>query len=134
MVVLARNEAKINALTEELRASGNAALGISADVLDIDALEKAAAQVMEHYGRVDILVNGAGGNRPEATATPGQRTFFDLDPEAMRWVFDLNFTGTLLATQVFGKHIAEQEAGVILNISSMASFQPDDARGGLRGG
>jgi NAD(P)-dependent dehydrogenase (short-subunit alcohol dehydrogenase family) len=124
VVVLARDQAKIDALTAELRQQGGEALGISADVLDLPALESAAAQVLETYGQVDILVNGAGGNRAEATAMPGQRTFFDLDPEAMRWVFDLNFTGSLLASQVFGKPIAEQKSGVILNVSSMASYAP----------
>ena len=93
-------------------------------MLEQAALEKAATEVMEAYGRVDILLNGAGGNRPEATATPGQRTFFELHPDAMRWVFDLNFTGSMLASQMFGKHMAEQKSGVIFNVSSMASYQP----------
>jgi NAD(P)-dependent dehydrogenase (short-subunit alcohol dehydrogenase family) len=124
VVVLARNEGKIAALTENLTQNGGQALGLSADVLDKAALAAAAARVMDAYGRVDILVNGAGGNRPEATTMPGERSFFDLPEEALRWVFDLNFTGSVLASQVFGRLIAQQQAGVILNVSSMASFRP----------
>lgn len=124
VVVLARNEEKIAALTNDLKQNGGESLGLSADVLDKAALQTAAERVLAEYGRVDILVNGAGGNRPDATTLPGQRTFFDLPEEALRWVFDLNFTGTLLASQVFGAVMARQEAGVIVNISSMASYQP----------
>lgn len=124
VVVIARNTDKIAALVEGLEQQGGQALGISADVLDKTALEAAAAQVVAAYGKVDILVNGAGGNRADATTMPGQRSFFDLPQEALRWVFDLNFVGTVLASQVFGAVLAQQGHGVILNVSSMASFQP----------
>jgi NAD(P)-dependent dehydrogenase (short-subunit alcohol dehydrogenase family) len=124
VVVLARQEDKIARLTESIQASGGVALGLSADVLDKAALETAEKQILDAYGRIDILVNGAGGNRPDATAVPGQRTFFDLPQEALRWVFDLNFTGAVLASQVFGAAMVRQQAGVILNISSMAAYQP----------
>lgn len=124
VVVLARQEDKIAHLTASIESSGGTALGISADVLDKAALEDAAKRVLDTYGRVDILVNGAGGNRPDATAIPGQRSFFDLPQEALRWVFDLNFTGTVLASQVFGAAMVQQQAGVVLNISSMAAYQP----------
>jgi NAD(P)-dependent dehydrogenase (short-subunit alcohol dehydrogenase family) len=124
VVLLARNEEKITALAESLQASGGEALGVSADVLDKAALEKAAERVLAAYGRIDILVNGAGGNRPDATTLPGQRSFFDLPEEALRWAFDLNFMGTVLTSQVFGVIMAQQQAGVILNVSSMASYQP----------
>jgi NAD(P)-dependent dehydrogenase (short-subunit alcohol dehydrogenase family) len=93
-------------------------------VLDESSLEAAAQQIMDRFGKVDVLLNGAGGNKPEATAMPGQRTFFDLPPEALQWVFNLNFMGTLLPTQVFGAQMAQQKAGVIINISSMAAFTP----------
>ncbi|MBZ0290154.1 MAG: SDR family oxidoreductase [Anaerolineae bacterium] len=124
VVVLARNREKIEALPHRLSQNGGQALGVSADVLDKAALESAAEQVLNHYGQVDILINGAGGNRTDATTLPGQRSFFDLPEDALRYVFDLNFTGAVLASQVFGKTMAGQGAGVILNISSMASYQP----------
>ena len=124
IVVLARNEDKIGALVDRLKADDGEAFGVSADVLDKNSLDAAAAKVLDTYSRVDILINGAGGNRPDATAVPGQRSFFDLPEEALRWVFDLNFTGSVLASQVFGKLIAEHQSGVILNVSSMASYQP----------
>jgi NAD(P)-dependent dehydrogenase (short-subunit alcohol dehydrogenase family) len=124
VVAIARNEDKLAALTESLSQNGSQALGVKADVLDKDALTAALDQVLETFGRVDILINGAGGNRPDASTMPGQRTFYDLPEEALRWVFELNFTGTVLTSQVFGKAISEQQSGVILNVSSMASFQP----------
>ncbi len=78
---------------------------------------------MAKFGRVDILVNGAGGNKPAATTSPEQ-PFFDLPAEALRWVFDLNLMGTILPAQVFGKMMAAQKNGIILNISSMNAFRP----------
>jgi len=119
VVVVARSGQNAAALAQEL-----GGVGIAADVLDKAALEAAADQVLAQFGRIDLLINGAGGNRPEATATPGGRTFFDLPQEALQWVFDLNLLGTVLASQVFGATLAAQKSGVILNLSSMASFQP----------
>jgi NAD(P)-dependent dehydrogenase (short-subunit alcohol dehydrogenase family) len=124
VVVIARTTEKVNALTHELKSKGIAALGIGADVLDKAALQKAANQIINEYGRIDILINGAGGNRADASTLSGQRTFFDLPEEALQWVFNLNFTGAVIASQVFGKVMAEQKEGVILNISSMAAYQP----------
>lgn len=124
VVVLARNPDKINALTDELRADGRTALGVCADVLDKNALEAARQTVLDHYGQIDVLLNGAGGNRADATTMPGERTLFDLPEEALRWVFDLNLLGTILPSQVFGVVMAQQGAGAIVNISSMASYQP----------
>jgi NAD(P)-dependent dehydrogenase (short-subunit alcohol dehydrogenase family) len=121
VVVVARNGEKSAALASELGAD---ALGLSADVLDRAALETAATAVSNHYGRIDGLVNGAGGNRAEATAVPGERSFFDLPEEALRWVFDLNLLGAVLPSQVFGAHLAANNSGAVLNISSMASYQP----------
>lgn len=122
--VLARQQDKIDQLTRHLQQQGGQALGLSADVLDRTMLLAARQQVLDQFGRVDILINGAGGNRPDASTMPGQQSFFDLPPEALRWVFDLNLMGTILSSQVFGAAIAEQQAGVILNISSMAAYQP----------
>jgi NAD(P)-dependent dehydrogenase (short-subunit alcohol dehydrogenase family) len=108
------------ALAAEL---GNGSLGVACNVLDKASVEAAAAQVLEAYGRVDILINGAGGNKPQAT-TNAEQSFFDLPADAVRWVFDLNLMGTILPSQVFGKIMAEQKSGIIINISSMNAFRP----------
>lgn len=121
IVVIARDQAKIDHTVRTLHESGAAALGISADALDQSAMERAAREVIDAYGKVDILVNGAGGNKPEATAVPGQRTFFDLPPAAMQDVFDLNYTSAVLTSQVFGRLMAEAQSGSIINVSSMAA-------------
>lgn len=102
---------------------GSDAIAVRCDVLDRDSIETAAKLVMDRYGRVDILINGAGGNKPQATTNPSQ-SFFDLAPDALRWVFDLNLMGAILPSQVFGRIMADQKEGVILNISSMNSFRP----------
>jgi len=86
-------------------------------------VEIAAQTVLSTFSRVDILINGAGGNKPAATTNPDQR-FFDLPSDALRWVFDLNLMGTILPCQVFGRLMADQKSGVILNISSMNAFRP----------
>ncbi|MEO1286409.1 MAG: SDR family oxidoreductase [Chloroflexota bacterium] len=124
IVAIARNQRKIDALINELQTKGTDVLGISADVLDKSSLETARQQVIEHFGNVDILINGAGGNRADATAMPNERTFFDLPQEALQWVFNLNVIGTVLTSQVFGEVLTKQGTGVILNVSSMASYQP----------
>lgn len=124
VIAIARNQEKLDKLIKSLSKKGTKTLGISADVLDKAALEAAAKQILETYGRIDILINGAGGNRSDATTLPGERTFFDLPEEALQWVFNLNLTGSVLASQVFGEIMTRQNAGVILNVSSMASYQP----------
>jgi NAD(P)-dependent dehydrogenase (short-subunit alcohol dehydrogenase family) len=124
VVILARTAESVDILAQDIQTQGGQALGITADVLDEPSLEVATQQVMDRFARVDILLNGAGGNKPEATAMPGQRTFFDLSPEVLQWVFNLNWMGTLLPTQVFGAQMAQQKTGVIINISSMAAFAP----------
>ena len=111
------------ALADELVASGGQSIGLACDVLEKDSVFAAAEAVQSRYGRVDILINGAGGNKAQATTTPVQ-SFFDLPPEALRGVFDLNLMGTLIPSQVFGKIMAAQHSGVILNISSMNAFRP----------
>ena len=124
VVVLARNQEKIDSLVSALQAKGAQAIGISADVLDKTSLQMVVKQVIDQYGRVDILINGAGGNRADATTLPGQRTFFNLPQEALQWVFNLNFTSAVLTSQVFGEVMTQQKAGIILNVSSMAAYQP----------
>jgi NAD(P)-dependent dehydrogenase (short-subunit alcohol dehydrogenase family) len=89
VIPLAPNPKKVEALTSALCKNGAKPMGISADVLDKGAVEEAAKQILDRYEKVDILINGAGGNRPDATTARGQRTFFDIPPEALRWVVDL---------------------------------------------
>jgi NAD(P)-dependent dehydrogenase (short-subunit alcohol dehydrogenase family) len=107
----------------EIAGAGGEAIAVPCDVLDKSSLEGARDAVLARFGRVDILINGAGGNKKQATTSP-DLCFFDLPPDAIRWVFDLNFLGTLLPAQVFGKLMAEQGAGCILNVSSMNAFRP----------
>jgi NAD(P)-dependent dehydrogenase (short-subunit alcohol dehydrogenase family) len=107
----------------EIKEAGGKAIAVQCDVLDKASIESAAQNVLEEFGQVEILINGAGGNKKEATTSP-DLAFFDLPPEAVRWVFNLNFLGTLLPSQVFGKIMLDQGKGVILNISSMSAFQP----------
>jgi NAD(P)-dependent dehydrogenase (short-subunit alcohol dehydrogenase family) len=111
------------AVVSDIREAGGEAIAVRCDVLDKASVLSAAGAVVEAFGRVDILVNGAGGNKKEATTTP-DLTFFDLPADAATWVFNLNFIGTLLSCQVFGKLMADQGEGVILNISSMNAFRP----------
>jgi NAD(P)-dependent dehydrogenase (short-subunit alcohol dehydrogenase family) len=110
-------------VADEIGANGGEAIAIPADVLDRLSLESARQTVLDRFGRVDILINGAGGNKKQATTSP-ELTFFDLPPEAVRLVFDLNCLGTILTCQVFGKQMVEQTEGVVLNISSMNAFRP----------
>ena len=120
VAVLDLRQESAEALAAEL---GNDAIGVVCDVLDKASVEIAAQKVLKAFGRVDILINGAGGNKPQATTNPEQ-SFFDLPADAIRWVFDLNLMGTILPAQVFGKLMAAQKSGVILNISSMNAFRP----------
>ncbi|NWF89331.1 MAG: SDR family oxidoreductase [Ignavibacteriaceae bacterium] len=109
-------------------------IGVEANVLDKSSLELAKGQILEKFGKIDILINGAGGNSPKATTKEEfiteknlgslSDTFFGLEIEGFQKVFDLNFLGTLLPTMVFAKEMVERKSGVILNISSMNSFRP----------
>jgi NAD(P)-dependent dehydrogenase (short-subunit alcohol dehydrogenase family) len=107
----------------QINESGGEAIAVKANVLNKESVEQACAAVLEKFGTVDILVNGAGGNKKEAT-TSDTLSFFDLPHDAVRWVFDLNFIGTLLPSQVFGKYFAEKKEGVVLNLSSMNALSP----------
>lgn len=123
VVVMSRSLQSTQRVADEIAAAGGVALALPCDVRDRPALEKACEAVLARFGRVDILINGAGGNRPQATTTPNL-PFFDLPADALREVFDLNLMGTLLACQVFGRPMAAQGEGCILNISSMSAFRP----------
>lgn len=107
----------------QIEARGGSAIPVQASVLDRPALEDAFGKAMEALGRIDVLINGAGGNRKEAS-TSSDLSFFDLPPDALRWVLDLNLMGTVLPSQVFGAVIAQQKRGVIINIASMNAFRP----------
>jgi len=123
VAVLDLNAEAAESLAADIRSSGADSIGLACNVLEKESLEAAAQEVLAKFGRVDILINGAGGNKPAATTNPEQ-TFFDLPADALRWVFDLNLMGTILPSQVFGKLMAGQKSGVILNISSMNAFRP----------
>ena len=125
----------------EIRESGGEAMAVEMNVLDKASVESACAKILEKYGAVDILLNGAGGNNPKGTTTrdnltpeevealdadgtiEGVKTFFDLDPEGISFVFNLNFLGTLIPTQVFARGMAKT-GGTIINVSSMNAFRP----------
>ncbi|MEJ5308660.1 MAG: SDR family oxidoreductase [Anaerolineae bacterium] len=110
-------------VAEQIVAEGGEAIAVQCNVLDKPSIEAAAQAVLAAFGKVDILINGAGGNKPQAS-TSATTSFFDLPADAVQWVFNLNFIGSLLPSQVFGKLMAEQKRGVILNISSMNAFRP----------
>lgn len=108
-----------DAITED----GGTAIALQCDVLDKKSIAEAAENILQTFGHIDILINGAGGNKKEAT-TSNDMSFFDLPADAVQWVFNLNFVGTLLPSQIFGKLMATQGYGVILNTSSMNAFSP----------
>ncbi|MDX2044193.1 MAG: SDR family oxidoreductase [Acidobacteriota bacterium] len=122
VAVLVRSLEKGEALLAEVEGPGRAII-VQGDVLQADTLQQAVKTVLEEFGRVDGLINGAGGNSPEATTRP-DLTFFNLPEQALRYVFELNMLGTILPCQVFGRQMAEQGEGVILNVSSMSAMRP----------
>jgi len=110
-------------VSDDIKAKGGTAIAVKCNVLNKDTLEAAREKTVAELGDIDILINGAGGNKKEAT-TSETLPFFDLPADAVRFVFDLNFIGTFLATQVVAKDMARRGKGIILNISSMASLSP----------
>jgi len=110
-------------VVKEIRSAKGQAVSVQCDVLDKNSLQKAKEKINSELGKIDILINGAGGNKKEATTTP-DLSFFNLPAEAVRFVLDLNFLGTLLPTQVFAKDMVERDGGIILNISSMNAIRP----------
>lgn len=124
-------------VAEKIAAEGGTAKGYACNVLEKASLDAVAAEIEKDFGPVDILLNGAGGNNPKGTtskeileaadlenADPSVKTFYDLDPAGISFVFNLNFLGTLLPTQAFTKHMVAAGKGTILNISSMNAFRP----------
>lgn len=122
VAVLGRNAERAEQLADELRAEGHDAMAAPGDVLDRAALEAVREGVLERFGRLDILVNAAGGNMPGATLQPGD-SFLDLGEGPLREVMDLNFMGTVLPVQVFGAALSEGGHGSIINVSSMAAMR-----------
>jgi NAD(P)-dependent dehydrogenase (short-subunit alcohol dehydrogenase family) len=123
VAILDLNLAPAESILEKMGPRASQALAIETNVLDVESLRQTSIAVLEKFGRVDCLVNAAGGNKPQAT-TSAELAFFDLPADALRWVFDLNIIGTVLPSQVFGKIMAEKGRGTILNISSMNAFRP----------
>lgn len=138
VAVLSRNQEEAEAKAAEVIARGGQAIGVAADVLDKAALKKAHERIRSELGPCDILINGAGGNHPQATTTeeywtPSQseeksddagRSFFDLDAEGLKFVMDVNFLGTLLPCQEFATDMVGREGSTIVNISSMNAYTP----------
>ncbi|MBT2678783.1 SDR family oxidoreductase [Bacillus sp. ISL-35] len=131
VAILNRTAEKGEAIAGEINSSGGSAIAVAADVLDQNSLETAKATVVEAYGRVDILINGAGGNHPDAITAvetyeedSTEKSFFDMDASGFSKVFDTNFIGTFLTCQVFGKELLKQDAPVIINVSSMSAYSP----------
>jgi len=114
---------KAQEIAEQIRVEGGDAIGITCNVLEADSVQAALDTIVKTYGRVDVLINGAGGNRPGATV-PRDGVFTDLPLEEIEKVFALNYKGTLLPTQVFCKHFAAQGKGAIVNTSSMSAILP----------
>jgi NAD(P)-dependent dehydrogenase (short-subunit alcohol dehydrogenase family) len=123
IAVLDIDEVAAAEVVDEIISGKGQAIAVKCNVLDKESLEAAREKINSELGRIDILINGAGGNKKEATTSP-DLSFFDLPSDAIRFVFDLNFLGTLLPTQVFSKQMAENGVGVILNISSMNAILP----------
>lgn len=135
VAILDLNEAAAKAVADEINAQGGSAIGVSANVLDKESLVDAKKIINDTFGSVDILLNGAGGNNPKGTTTkeyyfPGDenlediKTFFDLDPQGVEFVFNLNFLGTLIPTQVFAHDLIGKKDATIVNVSSMNAFSP----------
>lgn len=123
VVILDRNLEAGERLAAEVTAEGGCAVAYATDVLDRASLDENYEKVMARFGRIDVLINAAGGNMPGATIPP-DKTFFDLDPEAVRKVVDLNLFGTILPTMVFARAMTEQGEGSIINIASESALRP----------
>ncbi len=137
VAVLDLRKEAADAVVKRITDAGGSAMGVAANVLEKESLEAARTEIESAWGPVNILINGAGGNHPKGTTSKeyllpeqlkgeveGLTTFFDLDPEGVQFVFNLNFLGTLLPTQVFSRGMAEAGSGAIVNISSMNAFTP----------
>ena len=123
VAVLDLREDAAGEVARRINSRGGKAAAVVVDVLNRASVEEAHRKVVEKLGPVDALINGAGGNKKEATTSP-ELSFFNLPDSAVRWVFDLNCVGTILPSQIFCRAMAERKAGNIINISSMSAFHP----------
>lgn len=131
VAILNRTSEKGEEVANEIRTAGGTAIALAADVLNKVSLENARQEIINQFGKIDILINGAGGNHPDAiTAMETSveevegKSFFELEERGFSQVFASNFTGTFLASQVFGQELLKQESPTIINISSMSSYSP----------
>lgn len=135
--ILDLNKDAAQAVADEITAAGGTAIAVACNVLDADSLSDARKEINEKLGTCDLLLNGAGGNNPKGTTSKdklelsdiaqkaeGIKTFFDLDPKGIEFVFNLNFLGTLLTTQAFAIDMINKENATIINVSSMNAFRP----------
>ena len=123
VAILSLHAASSAKVVEAIQAENGEAIGIACDVFQRTDLERACAEVLKMFGPIDILINAAGGNSPQAT-TSVERSFFDLDLQGVDSVFGLNFMGTFLSCQVFGRGMAERGQGCIVNVASMNALRP----------
>ncbi len=123
VAIISLHAASSAKVVETIRADGGEAIGIACDVRERTDLERACTEVLDSFGHIDMLINAAGGNSPQAT-TSANTLFFDLDVHAVDSVLGLNFTGTFQSCQVFGRDMAERKQGVIVNIVSMNALRP----------
>ncbi len=123
IAILDLNLAGAEALVADLKREPGEAIAIQTNILEQSSIEAAAEMVIKTFGRIDCLVNAGGGNHPKAT-TGQNMSFFDIPKEAFQFVSDLNLMGTVLPSQVFGRILADQGEGIILNVSSMNAFRP----------
>ena len=137
VAVLDLNEAAAQAVADEINADGGTAIAVGCNVLETESMQKARDIIVEKLGTCDILLNGAGGNNPKGTTTKetlekidliekdeNVKTFFDLDPQGISFVFNLNFLGTLIPTQIFARDMALKEDSCIIMVTSMNAFRP----------
>ncbi len=123
VAVLSRNPSRAGDLLSACKNKKGTVLAVAGDVVKRESLEKAKEEILAAFKRVDCLINGAGGNSPKATTNPNQ-SFFQLSEEGLREVTELNLLGTILPSQIFGKVMADQQEGVILNITSVNGLRP----------
>ena len=138
VAVISLHEESCGRVANEIIADGGKAIAVACNVLDKNALIAAREKIYAEFGVCDILINGAGGNNPKGTTTKEYlfpedlqddaaddiKTFFDLDEDGIKYVFELNFLGALLTTQVFARDMAQREGATIINVSSMNAFKP----------
>jgi NAD(P)-dependent dehydrogenase (short-subunit alcohol dehydrogenase family) len=123
VVLIGRRKAELIKVADEIKASGGSAMFAESDVLNESQLREARKNAILTFGRIDILVNAAGGNQPGAIVTP-DKSFFDMEMKAFNDVVSLNLQGTVLPTQIFGELFSQQKEGVIINISSLSAIRP----------